>query len=433
VFLPDGVEGQNWDPLLQVLATRVRTEEVRLIGWGRPKLVGQFLQSIQLNPAIHTVKLKCAEVSALAGFLDAATSVTTLEVNRCNMEASELHQGVIDLAASIQRSTRIRKLILISLGDVYLCPILKSLAYNSHLKELVISLRTDQSHKASDALNHLLESTTSSIESFELGWVLAGREEFLRPIAQGLINSESVTDITFAGCILSLSGCSRLFKSILQSKPNIRSFCVHYCFVADGVLSLEDFIHVLQPDSSLRSLELNCIDFNLYGFTSSVEFKALLEAVEKKSNLESFSVGRITDEAMCQELVSSIPKMQLRTLQFYVDACLDGFKPSLLCAVRTNTSLYNVTGQKYLGGDTDLFNEEADLHKLKYYAERNKALSQWFVSSLVPREARPRALAAARVTGRGTVYRILQAMGNSVGPVEGQRKRKGPIRYTPAS
>jgi hypothetical protein len=35
------------------------------------------------------------------------------------------------------------------------------------------------------------------------------------------------------------------------------------------------------------------------------------------------------------------------------------------------------------------------------------------------------ALAAAQVTGPGTVYRILGALGNYVGPVQGQKKRKG--------
>jgi hypothetical protein len=46
-------------------------------------LVDRFLQSIQLNPAIHAVKLLHFRISgtALASFLDAATSVTTFEID----------------------------------------------------------------------------------------------------------------------------------------------------------------------------------------------------------------------------------------------------------------------------------------------------------------------------------------------------------------
>jgi hypothetical protein len=48
---------------------------------------------------------------------------------------------------------------------------------------------------------------------------------------------------------------------------------------------------------------------------------------------------------MCQELVSSIPKMQLKTLKFELLVDLvDGSKQSLLRAVKTNASLYKVSG-----------------------------------------------------------------------------------------
>jgi hypothetical protein len=78
----------------------------------------------------------------------------------------------------------------------------------------------------------------------------------------------------------------------------------------------------------------------------------------------------------------------------------------------------------------NVFNEE-DKRKLSFYASRNKGLSQWIASPpSVPMEAWPRALAAARTTSSGTVYRVLQALGNSVGPVDGKRKRT--IPYSPS-
>jgi hypothetical protein len=131
--------------------------------------------------------------------------------------------------------------------------------------------------------------------------------------------------------------------------------------------------------------------------------------------------------------------MQVKKLEFDLDEDLEQFRGSLLYAVNKNSSLtQGCNGEKrYLDVNrefdfTDLFSEEED-GKLNYYAERNVALSQWIESSSsVPTEAWPRALAAARVTGPGTVYRILKAMGNSVGPVEGKRKRKRPILYTPS-
>jgi hypothetical protein len=173
-----------------------------------------------------------------------------------------------------------------------------------------------------------------------------------------------------------------------------------------------------------------------FGFFSSVECKALLEAVEK-SKLESFSIS--ADQDMRHELISSIPKIEVRTLHLDLDLDLEGFKPGLLCAVRANASLYSVAGEKLEDdneGDynfTDFFNDE-DKRKLSYYAVRNNRLSKLTASpSSLPREAWPRALTAARATGPITVYRILQVLGNSVGPVEGKRKRKRSIPYEPSS
>jgi hypothetical protein len=123
--------------------------------------------------------------------------------------------------------------------------------------------------------------------------------------------------------------------------------------------------------------------------------------------------------------------MQLRTLQFGLYYNLQRFKAGLLRAVKRNASLCVVAGEIDSSNRDNLFNQE-ETRRLNYYAERNKVVSRWIASSTsVPREAWPRALAAARVTGPGTVYRILQALGSSVGAVEGKRKRKRPIRYAP--
>jgi hypothetical protein len=424
--------------LLRVISTRNILEEVTLHGYrlvNAVELVPRFLHSFRLNSAIHTVKLVFVKVSgtALADFLDAASSVTTFGIHDCRMEASERDQGVIDLATSLQRNRWIRTLSLHALGDAYLCPILRGIASNSHLKELEIGNRPVKwlpSGEASEAVRGLLESTVS-IESIKLSSLCGGEERF-GPIAQGLINSESVIDIAFNDCRLGGVGSTLLFKSILQSKTKIRSLCVRgWRNDSARELSAENFIHLLRPAAELQSFELSHVNLDFFGFASSAEFKCLLEAVEK-SRLESFSIGYITDQDMCQDLISSIPKMKVRKLQFELADSLERFKPHLVCAVKGNASIYSVAGEKKVVlVSEDLFNER-DYHKLNLYAARNKGLSQWITSpSSMARGAWARALAAVRVTGPNAVYDILKTLGNTVGPIEGKRKRKRPIRYAP--
>jgi hypothetical protein len=90
------------------------------------------------------VKLWNVEISGtvLACFLDAATSVTTLAIAHCALEARREGHGAIDFAASLQRNTQIRKLSLDDLEDIFLSPILRRLASNSHVKELELNLNS---------------------------------------------------------------------------------------------------------------------------------------------------------------------------------------------------------------------------------------------------------------------------------------------------
>jgi hypothetical protein len=223
--------GRNFDVLLRAISTRDILEDVTLFPIrvefnsrtrNYPELLTSFLQSIQLNPAIQTVRLMSTEVSGteLARFLDAATSVTKFEISRCKMKASERKQGMIDLAAAIQRNTNIRNLALKDLEDIYLCPILSSLASNPHVNELEIEMSANQ---ASESVKRLLEST-STIELFKLSGLV--EDDFhpitlaFRPIAQGLINSESVTDISLDHCNFPDEESTTLLKRFLQSKSN---------------------------------------------------------------------------------------------------------------------------------------------------------------------------------------------------------------------
>jgi hypothetical protein len=159
------------------------------------------------------------------------------------------------------------------------------------------------------------------------------------------------------------------------------------------------------------------------------------------SNLESFSVGCVCDEDMFQDLLRSIPKMPVKVLRLYANhvalRTLERFKTSALRALKKNVTIVTVEVRRQ-GVDEDgeltfvnLFTWD-DWEHLNYYAARNKGIEKLFsCPSSVPRVALPKALAVARATGPLTMYRILKILGNSVGPVEGMRKRKHPIRYTP--
>ena len=170
------------------------------------------------------------------------------------------------------------------------------------MKELELGLCNFLLNRASetyDAVGRCLESSTSRRESFKVTFRSLVSEEDFRPIAQGLINSESVTAITFDRCNFSDDGTTHLLRSIFQSKTNIHSLRVEGGYVCEGELSFENVINLLLPDAPLLSLELSRVYFPEFGISSLVEFKTLLKAVEK-SQLECFTIGRIREQAMCR-------------------------------------------------------------------------------------------------------------------------------------
>ena len=137
----------------------------------------------------------------------------------------------------------------------------------------------------------------------------------------------------------------------------------------------------------------------------------------------------------------SIPKMPVKFLWFYANhhnlRTLERFKTSALRALKQNPSIHRVEGTRQrvdFEGELmfdNLFTWD-DWEHLNYYAARNKGIEKLFsCPSSVPRVALPKALAVARVTGPFTMYRLIKLLGNSLGPVEGMRKRKHPIRYIP--
>ena len=170
----------NWNFLLRVIATHANLETVKLRDGILAKrrnapaaLVQSILHAIQQNTAIRTVKIHWLRLPAdISTFLDNASSITSFILWECDMEPA----GARDLAAALQRNTNIQTLIIYKLEDISAVPILEDLKFNTSVETFIFYPRRKSfSDATSDALQHLLESTTS-IQRFELGHAVFQRE-----------------------------------------------------------------------------------------------------------------------------------------------------------------------------------------------------------------------------------------------------------------
>jgi hypothetical protein len=205
-----------------------------------------------------------------------------------------------------------------------------------------------------------------------------------------------------------------------QSKSKLRSLRLLFCAVLQP--RLESFrvamLGILQPDSLLRCLDLSYSG----GFETAEDFARLFTAVEL-SPLESFNIRKLPDsEDSCIELIASIPKMQLTTLEVDLDRDLPYLKRDFIRAVKRNASLRTVVAR--VGGRDDWLNCD-DRQKLVSYSRRNEFLARWSAKpTVVPKAAWPEALDVARTTGPGTVFHILRALASALWTSEGEPCRK---------
>jgi hypothetical protein len=409
----------SWDSSLRVLATRDNLERVALIDdfmheyRNPPERVTPFLIKLQQNPRLQTVECNYLQFSgdSMASFLDTATSITTLELNHCRMIAPG---GALAVAAALQRNSNILRLKLCDIHQRCLVPIVSSLAYNTSVKELELWY----GDMANDPpVARLLEST-KTIQTFEFRGSNNDLEGF-GPISQALIQSTSVTAVKFTHC--HFTGQNKvLLNSILTSKSNLQSLAFYNCSVdEDGQTELRAAIlSLLQPHSLLRSLDLGGAHhwrFENGGFSWDQNFPRLLAAVER-SPLERFSVGLISGYIL-MALITSIPKMQVLTLELRLRRFLQNRKEDIIQAIKRNASLRTVVVKAENGID-DWFDDN-DKMILRSYSVRNHLLAQ-FENSMVapPRAAWPEYLAVAGTTGPDTVFRILEALAPSLGPTE---------------
>ena len=271
-------------------------------------------------------------------------------------------------------------------------------------------------------MQRLLESNTS-ITRFEFSRSTFS-EQFLRPLAQSIIESESVSELKFEYCTFDGGEESTvLFRNIFLNKRNLTSLSILGCSFAGGLFN-QDFIATLSRADSL----LRCFEFTayLYSFPDD-RLEALLRAIVK-SRLERLMIGGILQHQL-QTLTTIIPKLKVKELEIQFNIHYNDGE-QLIQAIKKNFSLRTVTAGLQ---DESIFNED-DTRRLVFYADRNDRLDQWVVNpEKVDRMVWPEALQLADEAGPDSLFRGLRSVLESdYVSLRGGRKRKRPQYYAPS-
>ena len=465
-----GVQRTDWDSFLRVIARRASLEDVTLQCAGLlmglqdavsvdrrnapAGLVRALLHAIQQNTSIRSVDLCSIRLPTdVSTFVNTASSITSFSItDDCDMEAVGRDRGARDLAAALQCNTNIKTLKISRLEDIYAVPILEGLGSNVSLKTFIFTpiSTTNISDATFRALQRLLESTTSILR-FEFCVPSFSDERLFRPIAQGIINNESVSELKFSGFRFRFEGrdSPAPLQSILLNKRNLTSLCLHECDFVGGQFHEDIISLVSRPDSLLRSFEFQSHNALGGGF-SRIQFENLVRAIEK-SKLERFQIGSIEAPRFLQALTQSIPSMKLKELEvkFWDNGDSDdedepegGFdreaiRQDLLNAAKNNFSLRSVAARidDYSGEELDLFESIEDKQTLELYANRNECLDQWVdhPETVEQKKVWPDALGLAEKAGPDALFRGLRSvLERDYGSLPGGRKRKRPQYYTPA-
>jgi len=438
-------------PLVRVIATRTILEKVRcrvpFVPTARRNeraaLVRSILQAIQQNSSIQSVELEHLLLTPdLVTFVDTASSITTLSLLNIHydmdMESAEREQGTRSLAVALQRNKNIQSLKMPCWEhNVAAIPILESLRSNTSVK--MLSLEGTGSDETSHALQELLASTTS-IQRFELRYSLFADESLIRPIAQAITRSESVSELKFEECYFH----QRNIQSILQNKRNLSSLSLLSCDFNGGQLHGDIISTLSRPDSLLR-----CFEFqgDVEGEFRGIKFKNLLRAIEK-SKLERCKIGLMQTQQQLQALTESIPSMKLKELELAFlhddegsddeegEFSQETIRQHLLLAIKNNFSLLSAKAEMMaLGEAFDLLESAEDKQTLAFYANRNKSLDQWVDNpeTVEQRKLWPDALGLAERAGPDALFRGLRSVLESDSESsKGGRKRKRPQYYIPS-
>ena len=443
----DQPQQQRWENLRRVLATRKKLEKVHFRGPepadGSPIITLEhasiILQAVQQNRFVRSARFtwfNLASGGVVCSFLEDASSLTEFHLEFCSMT----EQGAERITASLQRNTNLQTLGL-RLADSHLELVLPCLETNTCLRSLSLDtlavLTPDAPPVGIEQRLQQLLQRTPSIQCVEFKRVFIYSDE----IFQGLIRNTTVSTIKFNCCQF---GDARtvdlfrqpldLFRQMIETKPNLQHLRIKYChFPEDSRLFLGATLQavLVRPHSPLRTLEVIQIDLSLD--FPNLTFGALLRAVGR-SGLECFRIGIIQSEEQFETLLSSLPSMKVRELEFHLDGPFAANRQGdVLRAAKQNFSLRSLKasfGGRFSFDDDgfdgfDFFTDE-DNKRMQFYFDLNERLARWVANpATVPRLLWPKALALALESGEGTLYGSLLALsGHALGPMQGNRMRK---------
>ena len=395
----------------------------------------EFIEALRQNLSIQSVTFRNLYLSeeVVAAFLDSTRSVTEFCISGCVIESvppARDRDFAQTIAAALQRNQQILHWSLQNLDESLLLPLLRALASNEIAESFDFMTSEEHTVETSNAIQQILESSTTSIQKFELSKYYTDpfTEQTFRPITEGLRRSQTVNDVTFRGFNFTDTG-ARQVSNCIRTKLNLRSLTLSYCRCgAAGSALLQSVLRevLLRPDSSLRSLGFNG-DHPIQ--LSITDFRTLLKAVEG-SKLEELAIGRISESESAQHLralLESLPAMKIKKFSLDVDfnnAVHYDWKPEILQALKRNFSLECT--------DISHFDAE-DNEVVLFYLGRNHRLAEWIDNPLmVPRRLWPEAMQLALEAGATTLYQSLLALsGHAIGSMQGKRKRKRPRFYKP--
>jgi hypothetical protein len=383
-------EGHCFKPLLEFIKKSTSLSTIILDGSSSSNLtapvatVSLFLDAITCNPFITKLGLRLCQTSVplfSTLLLKSTANIKHLELKWCQWKETsgndDMNHRVItlsphqQLAAAFRDNTTIETLKVEKIGFRYLFPILISLGQHPKLKRLSLhsegptaatTFRTTSTPSIQQVIQQLV-TTSTSLKHLDLHFFRFHHSTF-EPIAKGLLQSQSVVQLSFTSC--NFGSGLRLSLRQLFGGYNIDNEDANENNDTGKISTAQILAKLLRHNKTLTKLDMNGINHNL----SPEDFAAILQALEQSNNttLYSFQCGSIRDSQFCHALIDSLPKMlHLRQIQFELDEKIDALLPQVMEAFRRNSSLYKANVQA-------VFLQQKQQERMHYYCQRNEAV-----------------------------------------------------------
>jgi len=293
-----------------------------------------FLPLIQSNTSIRSLVLSHWKLSVevFCSLLGTDNALTELTFWGCEWDRGA-HPSATTISQAFQRNTKIRTLTLHWVDANFLRSMLKGLLANTTIKTLVFGVGTSMqqfTNYTAEMMRKFLKDT-STIQRFELTGTY--RATAFRPLALGLIASQSVSEIKFAPCNMWDELSVRCFHQILSTKQNLR------------YLSLDDdgrYSNWIRDQDIVSSLERN------YGIlTVSISSNCRLQLDEPHEERLKKLLFRNARLLQWTENPTSVPRLLWpEALQLAMAAGKDTLYRSLLETVGRSSESLRRRGRK---------------------------------------------------------------------------------------